>query len=158
MAGVCMDFGESILKEARIRYREYRCNSPSPIWLTSANQLMASYGALTHFATIDIRYTGWHAHHIVESQDLERLCVAARFPPYEEQLCVLLPMAPHIRRVNSVLRVEAPMHTTISAGDLLQAYSAAYWLMGNYCGSGEQRIRAELMAIARAIFRRAGVI
>ena len=63
-----MDFVESVLKESRVRYREYRCNSTSPIWLASANQLMASYTALTRFALIDRRYTGWHAHHVVEAR------------------------------------------------------------------------------------------
>ena len=66
-----MDFAEGILKEARVRYREYRCNSPSPIWLTSGNQLLSSYRALTRFATVNRHYAGWHAHHVVEAQDLE---------------------------------------------------------------------------------------
>jgi hypothetical protein len=30
--------------------------------------------------------------------------------------------------------------------------------MGNYSGGGEHKIRAELMAIARAIFQRAGLL
>lgn len=153
-----MDFVESILKDSRVRYQEYRCNSPSPIWLTSANQLMSSYYALSRFATVDPHYRGWHAHHVVESQDLERLGVAVKFPTYEEQLTVLLPQAAHIRRVNSVLRNQAPKHAVMPASDLLAAYAAAYRLMGNYCGGGEQRIREELMAIARAIFRWAGVV
>jgi hypothetical protein len=152
-----MDFVESILKESRVRYREYRCNSTSPIWLTSANQLMASYTALTRFALIDRHYTGWHAHHVVEAQDLERLGVADKFPKYEEQLTVLLPQAAHIARVNSVLRNQAPMNAVMTMGDLLIAYAAAYALMGNYSGGGEQKIRAELMAIARAILRRVGL-
>jgi hypothetical protein len=153
-----MDFVEGILKEARVLYREYRCNSPLPIWLTSGNQLMSPYRSLTRFATIDRHYAGWHAHHVVEAQDLERMGVAATFPPYNEQLAVLLPQAAHIKRVNSVLRNQAPMSAILPAPDLLAAYAAAYALMGNYCGGGEQRIQAELMAIARAIFRRAGLI
>jgi hypothetical protein len=158
MAEAWMDFVESVLKESRVRYREYRCNSPSPIWLTSANQLMSSYGALTRFARIDVHYSGWHAHHVVEAQDLERLGVAARFPQYGEQLTVLLPQAAHIKRINSVLRNQAPMHTVMASEDLLTAYASAYSLMGNYSGGGEQKIRAELMAIARAIFQRAGLL
>jgi hypothetical protein len=153
-----MDFVESILKESRVRYREYRCNSPSPIWLTSANQLMASYTALTRFALIDRHYTGWHAHHIVEARDLERLGVADRFPKYEGQLTVLLPQAAHIARMNSVLRNQAPMNAVMPLGDLLIAYAAAYALMGNYSGAGEQKIRTELTAIARTIFRHAGLV
>ena len=153
-----MDFVESILKESRVRYREYRCHSPSPIWLTSANQLIASYKVLARFATIDKHYAGWHAHHVVEAQDLERLGTASAFPPYQEQLTVLLPQAAHIRRINSVLRNQAPMGAVIPANDLLTAYASAYSLIGNYSGGGEHKIMAELMAIARAIFKRAGLI
>jgi hypothetical protein len=152
-----MDFVESILKDSRVPYREYRCNSPAPIWLTSGNQLMSSYRALSRFATVDRHYRGWHAHHVVEAQDLERLGVAAKFPPYEEQLTVLLPHAAHIQRVNSVLRNQAPKYAVMPTADLLAAYAAAYSLMGNYCGGGERRIQAELMAITRAILRHAGL-
>jgi len=130
-----MDFVESILKESRVRYQEYRCNSPSPIWLTAGNQLMSSYAALSRFATVDRHYSGWHAHHVVEAQDLARLG----------------------QRVNSVLRNQAPKFALMAVADLLAAYAAACALMGNYCGGGEQRIRAELMAVARAILRYAGL-
>jgi hypothetical protein len=119
---------------------------------------MSSYAALTRFATIGPHYAGWHAHHVVEVQDLERMDVAAKFPDYREQLTVLLPQAAHIKRVNSVLRNQAPMGAIMPIADLLNAYTAAYALMGNYCGGGEQRIRAELMAVARVIFRRAGLL
>ena|SRR5215469_5787996 len=153
-----MDFVESILKESRVLYREYRSHSPSPIWLTRANQLIGSYKDLSRFATIDKDYAGWHAHHVVEAQDLEKLGVASTFPPYPEQVAVLLPQAAHIRRINSVLRSEAPMGAAIPAHELLMTYESAYWLMGNYCGGGEHKIRAELMAIVRAVFRRAGLL
>jgi hypothetical protein len=73
-------------------------------------------------------------------------------------LTVLLPQAAHIQRVNSVLRNQAPKHAIMTAPDLLAAYAAAYALMGNYCGGGEQRIQAELMAIARASLRHAGLM
>ena len=85
---------------------------------------------------------------MVEAQDLARLGVDGRFPAYEQQLAVLLPQAAHIQRVNSVLRNQAPKHAVMAAADLLAAYAAAYALMGNYCGGGEQRIREELMALA----------
>lgn len=157
-AEASMDFVESVLKESRIRYREYHCNSPSPIWLTSANQLVATYFALSRFATVDHHYRGWHAHHVVEAQDLERLGIAARFPPYPEQLTVLLPQAAHIKRINSVLRNQAPGGAVMPTADLLTAYASAYSLMGNYCGGGAKNIMAELMAIAKAIFRRGGLV
>ncbi len=153
-----MDFVESILKDSRVPYREYRCNSPSPIWLTAGNQLLSSYSALSRFATVDRHYRGWHAHHVVEAQDLDRLGVSAKFPPYQEQLTVLLPQPAHIQRVNSVLRNQAPKHAVMAPVALLSAYAAAYSLMGNYSGGGVQRIQAELMAIARAVFRWAGLM
>ena len=152
-----MGFVESVLMESRLRYREYKSHFPAPIWLTSANQLIASYKVLARFATIDRHYAGWHAHHVVEAQDLERLGVASSFPPYVEQPAVLLPQAAHIRRVNSALRIEAPMGAAIPVHELLLAYQSAYSLMGNYSGGGELKIRAELMAIARAILQRAGL-
>jgi hypothetical protein len=132
------------------------------MWLTSGNQLMASYKVLTRFAIVDKHYAGWHAHHVVEPQDLERMGVASRFPPYEEQAAVLLPQAAHIRSINSVLRNQGPMGAVAPNGavmpapDLLIAYASAYSLMGNYSGGGEEKIKAELMAITRAIIRRAG--
>src|SRR3954470_3827328 len=158
MAEVRMDFVESILKDSRVRYREYRCNSPSPIWLTSGNQLLSSYQALSRFARVDRHYSGWHAHHVLEAQDLERFGVTGKFPAYEQQLTVLLPHAAHIRRIKSGLRNQAPQYAAMTTGDLMTAYTAAYALMGNYCGGGEQRVRAELMAIARAILRFAGLV
>jgi hypothetical protein len=158
MPEASMDFVESILKASRVPYLEYRCNSPLTIWLTSGNQLMSSHKGLSRFATVDPHYRGWHAHHVVEAQDLERLGVGAKFPAYEEQLTVLLPHAAHIRRVNSVLRNQAPKYAVMPIADLLAAYAGAYALMGNYCGGGEQRIQGELMAVARAILRWAGLV
>ena len=152
-----MDFVESILKESRVPHREYHCNSPKPIWLTSGNQLLSSYATLSRFATVDRHYRGWHAHHVVEAQDLDRLGVTEKFPAYEHQLTVLLPQAAHIQRVNSVLSNQA-QYAAMTAAELVAAYTAAYALMGNYCGGGEQRIRSELMAIARAILKYAGLV
>jgi hypothetical protein len=128
------------------------------IWLTAGNQLISSYKALARFATVDRHYSGWHAHHVVEAQDLERLGITAKFPAYPDQLTVLLPQAAHITRINSVLRNQAPKNAVMTHQHLLIAYAAAYALMGNYCGGGEQRVQAELMAIARAMFRHAGLM
>jgi hypothetical protein len=153
-----MDFVESILKESRVLYREYRSHSPSPIWFTPANQLISSHKDLSRFAATDKHYAGWRPHHVVEAQDIERLGVASRFPPAPEQVAVLLPQAAHIRRINSIIRSEAPMGGVIPAHQLLMTYESAYSLMGNYCGGGEHKIRAELMAIVQAILRRAGLL
>jgi hypothetical protein len=93
---------------------------------------------------------------VVEYQDLERLGVAVKFPDYKEQLTVLLPEVAHIQRINSILRNQAPMRAVLKASDLLSAYVSAYSLMGDYCGGGEQKIRAELMA--RATLYWAGLV
>jgi hypothetical protein len=61
-----------------------------------------------------------------------------------------------VQRTVSSRQNPAP-HQAVSTADLLNSYSAAYALMGNYCGGGEQRIQAELMAVARAILRHAGL-
>lgn len=152
-----MGFVEGILKDSRVRYREYRCNSPSTIWLTSGNQLISSYSALSRFATVDRHYRGWQAHHVVEANDVERFGIAAKLPPYEQQLTVLLPLTAHIQRKNTSFRNQAPPQAE-RAGDLLRSYAAAFALMGNYCGGGEERIRAELMAVVRAVLRYAGLV
>ena len=152
-----MDFVKKILEEARVHHERYKCNSPMPIWLTAANQIVASYDTLTRFAQADKRYRGWHAHHVVEYQDLERLGVATNFPHYKEHLSVLLPQAAHIQRINSVLRNQAPMHAVLKVPELLSAYESAYSLMGDYCGGGAQNIKAELIAIAKATLHQAGL-
>jgi hypothetical protein len=149
---------KSILEEARVQHERYKCDAPSTIWLTAANQLIATYNILSRFAQIDKHYRGWHAHHVVEDQDLERLGAAVKFPPYKEQLAVLLPQTAHVGRINSVLRNRAPMHVALKAPELLSAYASAYWLVGDYCGSGEQKIKAELMAIVRATLHRGGLL
>jgi hypothetical protein len=145
------DFGRS-----SVQHEQYKCDPPSTICLTAANQLVASYNVLTRFAQTDKHYRGWHAHHVVEYQDLERLGVAVKFPDYKEQLTVLLPEVAHIQRINSILRNQAPMRAVLKASDLLSAYVSAYSLMGDYCGGGEQKIRAELMA--RATLYWAGLV
>jgi hypothetical protein len=153
-----MDYVKSILEEARVQHGRYKCDSPSTIWLTAANQLFAAYNALSGFALIDKHYRGWHAHHVVEDQDLERLGIAVKFPPYKEQLTVLLPPTAHIGRINSALRNQAPMRVELRASDLLSAYASAYSLVGDYCGGGEQKIKIELMAIVRATLHRGGLV
>jgi len=152
-----MDYVKGILDEARIQTERYKCNSPSTIWLTAAHQLIASYSVLTRFAETDQHYRGWHAHHVFEYQDLERLGVAAKFPPYNEQLTVLLPRAAHVKRINSDLRIQAPMGAVMKAQELVSAYASAYSLMGDYCGGGEVKIRTELLAVVKTTLRRAGL-
>ena|SRR5690242_7914188 len=152
-----MGFVESVLKESRVRYREYRCNSPRPIWLTAGNQLVASYAALSRFAVVDPHYPGWRAHQVMDTHDLERLGVAAKLPSADQQVAVLLPQHAHIQRANSVCN-RGSKQPAITATDMLSAHAASCAFIGNYSGGGEQRIREELMAIARGILRCVGLL
>jgi hypothetical protein len=152
-----MGFVESVLKESRVRYREYRCNSPRPIWLTAGNQLVASYAALSRFALVDPHYPGWRAHQVLDVHELERLGGAAKLPSSDEQVAVLLPQHAHIQRAKTVCN-HASKQAPRTAADMLSAYAASCAFIGNYSGGGEQRIREELMAIARAILRCAGLL
>ena len=145
-----------LLMAAGVRHEPYAKARGGRIFLTAANQLIGTYTDLRRFQQSNPQYSGWDAHHIVEAQDLERLSVQQRFPPYEQQICVLLPRAAHAKRINSVLRKENPSHLQAAADDLKAAYRDAYWLMGDYCGGGERRIREELVSIADTVFRWAG--
>ncbi|MDG4552786.1 MAG: hypothetical protein P9E24_00855 [Candidatus Competibacter sp.] len=145
-----------LLMAAGVRHEPYTKAPSSKIVLTAANQLIGTYSDLRGFQQSSSQYSGWDAHHIVEAQDLERLGVQQRFPPYEQQICVLLPKTAHAKRINSVLRKENPSHLQATADELKAAYRDAYWLMGDYCGGGERRVREELVKIADTVFRWAG--
>ena len=145
-----------LLMAASVRHEPYAKAPGGRIFLTAANQLIGTYTDLLRFKQSNSQYFGWEAHHIVEAQDLERLSVQQRFPPYEQQICVLLPKTAHAKRINSILRKENPSHLQAVADDLKAAYRDAYWLMGDYCGGGERRVREELVSIADTVFRWAG--
>lgn len=131
------------------------------VFITPANQLLGTYSKLSSFrglyrsAAGKLDYTGWEVHHIVEHQDLDRLGIAKHFPPYKDQLCVLLPRSAHVDRINNILRNRNPTKLSASPQDLLSAYREAYELMGDYCGGGAIPIRRELMAVVTATFRAA---
>ena len=112
---------------------------------------------LRRFQTSNPAYFGWDAHHIVEAQDLARLGVQQRFPPYEHQVCVLLPKTAHAKRINSIFRAQNPTNLQVTANDLKCAYRDAYWLIGDYCGGGEGAIRDELVNVVLAMFRSASL-
>jgi hypothetical protein len=118
---------------------------------------LGSYTDLKRGAATDRNYFGWQAHHIVESQYLERLGIDRQFPRREQQICVLIPERAHVGRTNSVLRSQNPTAVKVTASDLVRAYKDAYALIGDYCGGGEAKIREELIAIVSAIFRIAGL-
>jgi hypothetical protein len=146
-----------LLAAAGVRSRKFAEWPTGNILLTAANQLIGSYAELRRFQTSRPVYLGWQAHHIVETQDLERLGVASRFPGRDDQICVLLPERAHIGRINSILRNQNPSSMKVTASDLRRAYGDAYSMMGDYCGGGEAAIRRELMAIVEAVFRDAGL-
>jgi len=146
-----------ILTAARVPYKAYAVWRNPGVFVTAANQLVGSYANLKRGAATDGNYFGWQAHHIVESQDLERLGIDQQFPRREQQICVLIPERAHVGRINSVLRNQNPTAVKVTATDLVRAYKDAYVLIGDYCGGGEAKIRGELVAIVSAIFRIAGL-
>lgn len=161
-----MSYTANVLLSACIRFRPYLyAQGAQPavavpgVVLTSAHQLIGTYATLRSFQTTlgKRSYAGWHAHHIVPKDDLIRLGVSARFPPQDQQICVLLPESGHSRRIHSILQNQSPRGATLGASEFRAAYSFAYWLLGDYCEGGEAAIQRELMAIVDALFRHAGL-
>lgn len=135
-------------------FRELR-SGPLGIVLTRANQLLGSYRALGRLAGVPgmEAYRGWEAHHVVEHRDLERLGATPLFPPYAEQLCVLLPPAAH-RRINSLLQRHNPAGVRPTIAELKADYRAAYTLMDDYCGGGAVPVRDELCRLVDTMLAR----
>lgn len=146
-----------ILMSAGVKYEDHPKRPGRGVFLTAANQLMGTYADLRRCQTSSSDYFGWDAHHIVERQDLERLGIQHKFPPYEWQICVLLPKGAHVKRLNSVFRHQNPSNWKATVGDLKRAYRDAYWLIGDYSGGGERGIRDELVKVILAMFRSAGL-
>jgi hypothetical protein len=146
-----------ILSLAGVKYENYPKWPMKTIYLTGANQLIGTYADLRRFQTSSPDYFGWDVHHIVEAQDLGRLGVEHLCPPYEQQVCVLIPRTAHSRRINSIFRSQNPTNVQVTASDLRSAYRDAYWLIGDYCGGGEKSIREELVNVVLAVFRSAGL-
>jgi hypothetical protein len=148
---------QSILSAAGINFSRF--GNTLEIFCSKGNQLFGSYAGLGSFrssyrvGTGPPPYAGWEVHHIVEDQDLGRLGIAQQFPPYQQQLCVLLPRSAHIGRINNILRNRNPTRYSATAKELLSAYKEAYELVGDYSGGGERLIRQELVAIVSAVFR-----
>lgn len=142
-----------ILKLAEISHETFGPAGTKPVFLTAGNQLIGTFKNLSAFRDSTKDYHGWHAHHVVETHDLGRLNVTTAAPSRKDQLCVLLPERAHIGRVNSLLRTNQPIRTSVTARELLASYREAYDLIGDYCGGGEKLIREELLSIVRATFR-----
>ena len=146
-----------VLLTAGVKFQVYPKWTAGNVYMTGANQLIGTFKNLGQFRDWDSSYKGWHRHHVVEDDDLQRLGVTISAPPYDDQLCVLLPERTHVGRINSILRRENPTKWQASGRELRRAYAEAYALTGNYCGGGEANIRRELLAIVNAEFQKLGV-
>ena len=103
------------------------------------HQLFGSYTALESFRNIyrtrsgQAAYAGWEVHHVVEDQDLDRLGVAQHFPVYKQQLCVILPRAAHVNRINNILRNRNPTRYSATANESGITVAEAKRLYGRSC-------------------------
>jgi hypothetical protein len=146
---------EELLYKAKVAYAPWPADTD--ILLTEGNQLIGRYSSFKKFRKNNTAYRGWHAHHVVEDNDILRLGLIAGFPKYEDQLCVLLPPAAHLSRVNSVLPRVSSRDSKILAEEIRGDYRITYGMIGNYCGSSETKIQEELMRIVDATLKLAGV-
>ena len=147
----------AVLLTAGVKFSVYAGCPAGNVYLTDGNQLIGSYKNLEAFRAGDTAYAGWHVHHVVEDDDLQRLGVSAYAPAYPDQLCVLIPERAHVGRINSILRRENPTRYQATGHELRRAYAEAYRMIGDYCGGGEIKIRKELLAIVNAEFQKLGV-
>lgn len=149
---------KQILNVAQIQHEPYQDSDGYEIYITAGNQLVSTHKMLSEFRSQSKFYKGWQSHHILETQDLNRLHITQLAPDRDNQFCVLLPERAHIGRINSVLRRQAPIGVVLPPRSLLAAYKDAYDLVGDYCGGGERKIRLELVSIVEASLRIYGVL
>jgi hypothetical protein len=146
---------DGLLRNANVKFVAWPTDRK--IFLTDANQLIGRYCDFREFRQQNRDYRGWHAHHILEKKDIERLGLRAAFPKYDDQLCVLLPPAAHARRINSIYPRLSPRDTKILVSEIRKDYRATYQMVGDYCGSSEKKISDELMRILDATLALAGL-
>jgi hypothetical protein len=144
-----------LLFEAKVPYVPWPTDTN--ILLTDANQLIGRYSSFERFRKKNSGYFGWHAHHVVEDNDIQRLGLKAAFPKYEDQLCVLLPPTAHASRINSVLPRVSSRDSRILLKEIRDDYRITYAMIGDYCGSSEAKIQEELMRIVDTTLKLAGV-
>ncbi len=147
-----------LLDLAGVGYAQFTASAVSGIYITTGNQLIGTFADERSFVKSTSDYHGWQAHHVVETQDLRRLNLQTVSPSRDNQLCVLLPERAHIGRINSILRNRVPLGEQFTPMQLLEAYSEAYAIMGDYCGSGERIVRKELVGIVRATLKAHGLV
>jgi hypothetical protein len=145
-----------LLRIAHVSHALFSTSAGAQVFITAGNQLVGTYNDLKKFRASRPEYRGWDVHHIFEDQDLHRLGVDKRFPPYELQACVLIPKAAHTKRINSTLRIQNPTNLGAVAGDMSRAYRDAYELIGDYSGGGDKLIQDELTRIVGAVLQLAG--
>ena len=97
-----------LLLLAGVKHASFRHPAVPGVFVTAGNQLIGTYTDLNRFRLTDKDYRGWHAHHVVEFQDIARLGVTRPVLAYEQQLCVLVPERAHLGRVNSILNSRNP--------------------------------------------------
>lgn len=149
------DIAQQSLQEAGIPHDVFWAERGVTVYISAAQQLFGEYRVFKAFRKAHPAYRGWHAHHVLEWQDVERLSCETIAPEYEQQTCVLLPVKGHLGRINSRLRTLLPIGAkSLTDEDVLEAYEDAYSILGNYCGSSERAIAEELMAIVRASLSR----
>ena len=85
-----MILSHEVLRASGIHYYQHP-KSTLIIKLSGADQILGTYSEMKQFRDANPDYSGWHAHHIVEKVDLERLGIKKKFPDGEDQLTVLLP-------------------------------------------------------------------
>jgi len=142
-----------ILIRGNIRHEIFWAQDDKVVFLSEGNQLFATKRTFdsASFRKAHPDYAGWEAHHILEFQDCLRLGLASRLPPYDDQICVLIPAGGHRGRINSILRRIAPPGSSVQLGELTAGYRLTYSLLGNYCGSSAEAIQFELMQILKVM-------
>ena len=74
---------KSILDRASLKYEPYKQAGGLPIYMIGGLQLIGDYKAFEAFKNANKHYRGWQAHHVFESQDIDRMHVELLAPSRE---------------------------------------------------------------------------
>lgn len=149
----------NLLKNAAVGPVAFWTGGKYTVYISDAGQLFATKICFDNSKfKKDNGYSGWHANHVIDNNHIKLLGWSHKFPPYEEQVCVLLPMEAHAKRFNSVVQSHGAgglgVDLAISPEDVLLGYNEAYDLIGNYCGGGAARCKREMLAVVKVIVDR----